>query len=165
MLLWNMPFGPGAGTARDSSGWQQVVGPNGAAVPVSSSAGYFSASLPLDSISRWNLDQFWHAYQNKALVYTQVSVPTGSTATVTHVYFRPVGYNGLGRTRPTSPALTSWANFLPQGADVVALVLQERDGLLYYGTQRFTVQTSQPVITPTLQPLSVVEIVQRIRQL
>ena len=34
---------------------------------------------------------------------------------------------------------------------MVAVVLQEQDGQLFYGTQRFTVQANTPMLSPPLQ--------------
>ena len=165
MLLWQQPF-PAAGVppGRDSTGWQLISGPSGIASTVPSAAGYYTASLPLDSLSNWNIDQFWHAYQNAGSSSVMVEVPTATTATVTHVYFRPVGFNGLARCYLASSAATRWTSVLPLGADVIAVVLQERDGQLYYGTERLTVGANS-VATPPLQALTAAEIVQRVRQL
>ena len=68
----------------------------------------------------------------------------------------------MGYASSASP--TRWNSYLPYGADVIAIVLQERAGLLYYGTQRLTT-ASGTVATPTLGALSAAEIVRRIRQL
>ncbi|MBF9237175.1 hypothetical protein I2I05_07180 [Hymenobacter sp. BT683] len=159
MLLWNMPFttrGQAAGAGRDTLAWQLVGG------TVPSTAGYYSAALPLDSISRWNIDQFWYAYQSRGTAIVETEVTTSSASTVTRVYFRPVGFNGLAIGY--NSAATRWICNLPIGADMVAVVLQERGGQLYYGTERFTVRATS-VLTPTLQALSSAEIIQRIRQL
>ena len=157
MLLWRRASPVGAGTARDTSGWQL----SGARVP--STAGYYKASLPLDSIANWNIDQFWHVYQTSPRTRVAVEVPAGGTGS-TNVYFRPVGFNGLARSYAYLPAPTRWECFLPVGADVIAVVLQQRDGQLYFGTQRFTVQ-SNATVTPTLQALTAADIVLRVRQL
>ncbi|ALW85682.1 hypothetical protein AUC43_11640 [Hymenobacter sedentarius] len=157
MMLWRRASPVGAGTAADTSGWQL----NGTRVPPT--AGFFKAALPLDSIANWNLDQFWHAYQTSPRTVVGVDVPAGGNS-YTNVFFRPVGFNALARTYVGSSAPTRWQCTLPMGADVVAVVLQQRDGQLYFGTQRITVQPNSTV-TPTLQALTAADIVQRIRQL
>jgi hypothetical protein len=172
MLLWNQPApAPNvAGTIADSSAWQLQTDSTGRATQVTitttsqSTASYYNASLPLDSLSLWNIDQFWHAYSANSAGYIGVTVPFTSTTTGTRVYFRPVGYNGLARSYASSSAATSWSSYLPYGADVIAIVLQERDGLLYYGTQRLTTAAGM-IVTLPLEALSAAEIVRRIRQL
>ncbi|MGY3087824.1 hypothetical protein ACVWYF_000850 [Hymenobacter sp. UYAg731] len=168
MLLWQQPMSSFAGTPRDSSGWQLqrdttnvIVG----STPVGPGpTGYYHATIPLDSLSLWNLDQFWHAYSASSTGPIEVEVPFTSTTTGTRVYCRPVGYNGLARCDASSASPTRWNSSLPYGVEVIAIVLQERDGLLYYGTQRLTTAAGT-VVTPTLEALSAAEIVQRIRQL
>ena len=172
MLLWQQPAAAPtvAGTIRDSSAWQLQTDSTGRATSVTTittgtpAATYFRASLPLDSLSRWNLDQFWHAYAANANGPIGVTVPFTSTTTGTRVYFRPVGYNGLARGYASNASPTRWSSYLPYGVEVIALVLQERAGLLYYGTQRLTTAAGT-VVTPTLEALSAAEIVQRIRLL
>jgi hypothetical protein len=80
------------------------------------------------------------------------------------VFFRPVGFNGLARSYVYVPAPTHWECPLPVGADMIAVVLQQRDGQLYFGTQRLTVQPNS-TLTPTLQALTAAEIVQLVRKL
>ena len=171
MLLWKQPaVAPNvAGTIADSSAWRVQTDSTGRATQVSMgatlpAASYYSTSLPLDSLSLWNLDQFWHAYSTNTNGPIGVTVPFTSTTTGTRVYFRPVGYNGLARGYASSTSPTNWSSYLPYGAAVIAIVLQERDGLLYYGTQRLTTAAGV-MVTPTLEALSAAEIVQRIRQL
>ncbi|MDB5234485.1 MAG: hypothetical protein JWR44_1478 [Hymenobacter sp.] len=161
MLLWQLPANAFAATAPDSSGWSWPAGNGGPTWLAPPTGGFYSAALPLDSIGWWNIDQFWHAYRTSGTGGVFVEVPVG--ATETRVYFRPVGYNGLARCVAT-PSTTRWASNLPIGADVIAVVLQERSGQLYYGTQRLTTQAGL-VVSPTLQALSEADIVQRIRQL
>ena len=167
MMLWKQPANASAGTARDSSGWLLATNPNGpaASVPirVPATAGYYTAALPLDSISNWNIDQFWHVYSSSPKGIIGVELP-GSTATVTRVFFRPVGFNGVARGYLNYPSPTRWNCYLPYGVDVIAVVLQERDGQLYYGTQRLTT-AANAVVTPTLEALSAAEIARRIRLL
>ncbi len=168
MLLWNQPA-VSLGTApRDSAGWQLVYGPavspNSTSIPVPLTAGYYSAALPLDSIGYWNIDRIWPAYQSMASGYISVEVPNAATAAGMRVYFRPVGLNGLARGVLAYPSPTRWSSTLPYGVDVVAVVLQERAGHLYFGTQRVTTAAGL-VVTPTLEALSVAEIVRRIRLL
>ncbi|MDQ2769187.1 MAG: hypothetical protein M3Y54_01640 [Bacteroidota bacterium] len=166
MLLWNQP---GVGPAlRDSAGWQLVygpaAGPTSAPIPVPATAGYYAAALPLDSIGYWNIDRIWPAYQSMPSGIINVEVANATTATGTRVYFRPVGLNGLARSVPAYPSPTRWYSTLPSGVDVVAVVIQERAGHLYFGTQRVTTAAGL-VVTPTLEALSVAEIVRRIRLL
>lgn len=168
MLLWQQPT-PNASAVviRDSSGWLLATNPNSTAaivpIRVPSTAGYHTAALPLDSISNWNIDQLWHAYQNKPSGTIGVEVP-GITAVVTRVFIRPVGFNGTARGFLNYSSTTRWNFLLPYGADVVIVVLQERGGQLYYGTQRLTT-AANTVVTPTLEALSAAEIVRRIRLL
>lgn len=173
MQLWKQLASPLAGTPADSSGWQLATLPNTAAgnssVPVSLTTGpatitpYYSVAIPLDSIGNWNIDQFWHAYRNNPAGNVGVAVPVAAGLT-TRVYFRPVGYNGLARGFQSAASATFWQAYLPYGADVVAVVLQESNGQLYYGTQRFNT-AANTIVTPALQALSAAAIVQRIRQL
>ena len=164
MLLWKQPANS---SIRDSSGWLLATNPNspGASAPirVPAAAGYYTAALPLDSISNWNIDKLWQAYQNKPAGIIGVEVP-GVAAAVTRVFFRPVGLNGMARGFLNNSSTTRWNCFLPYGADVIAVVLQERGGQLYYGTQRLTT-AANTVVTPTLEALSAAEIVRRIRLL
>jgi len=167
MLLWKQLTSPLAGTPGDSSAWQPAITRNagpGVQTPVPSVNGTYSVSFPLDSIGNWNIDQFWHFYQSNSSGNIGVVVPTSVGATATRVYFRPIGFNGLARCYAASTSTTRWNSLLPYGVDVVAVVLQERNGQFYYGTQRVTT-TSNLVVTPTLQALSMADIVQRIRQL
>ena len=159
MQLWQQPTRTFAPAGIDSSGWRPV----GATVRVTA-AGQYTVTLPLDSIGNWNIDQFWHAYQHNGTVNAAVEVPAG--ASETRVYFRPVGYNGLARARSSSSvvASTRFTSLLPLGAAVVAVVLQAREGQLYYGTQTVTTQAGQ-VIQPVLEPLAEAEIIRRIRLL
>jgi hypothetical protein len=173
MQLWKQPASPLAGTLADSSGWQLATAPNAASgnspVPVyytttpTNTTAYYSTAIPLDSIGNWNIDQFWSAYRNNPSVNVGVAVPVGA-GIITRVYFRPVGFNGLARGFQSAASATFWLANLPSGADVVAVVLQENNGQLYYGTHRFNTATNI-IVTPTLQALSAADIVQRIRQL
>lgn len=175
MYLWNQPANPLAGTPADSSGWLQAFSPNvtnNSNVPIrvnttaspTSAVPYYSVAIPLDSIGNWNIDQFWHAYRSNPYGSIGIEVPTTSTATATRVYLRPVGFNGLARCYMSSTSGTRWSSLMPYGANVVAVVLQERNGQLYYGTQQFNT-AARLIVTPTLQALSAADIVQRIRQL
>ena len=166
MLLWNQPtVGP---ALRDSTGWQLVYGPaaspTSTPIPAPSTAGYYMAALPLDSIGYWNVDRIWPAYLSRPSGFINVDVPNAATAAGTRVYFRPVGLNGLARSVPAYPSQTRWYSTLPYGVDVVTVVIQERAGHLYFGTQRVTAAAGL-VVTPTLEALSVAEIVRRIRLL
>lgn len=164
MLLWKQLASATSGTSRDSSGWLLLTSPSGAVTRVPSAAGYYAAALPLDSIGNWNIDQFWHAYASRGTTVIGIETPASATATVTRVYCRPVGFNGLARGYLSSFSPTRWACYLPVGADVIVVVLQERDGQLYYGTQRLTT-ASGTLVTPPLTALSAAEIIQRIRLL
>jgi hypothetical protein len=173
MMLWKQPASPLAGTPADSSGWQLAFAPNAAAgsSPImvayttspSTTTAYYSTAIPLDSIGNWNIDQFWSAYRNNPSGNVGVAVPVAAGMS-TRVYFRPVGYNGLARGFQSAASATFWLANLPYGADVVAVVLQENNGQLYYGTQRFNT-ANNIVVTPALQALSAADIIQRIRQL
>ena len=162
MLLWTQPAA--TGIRADSAGWLQADTTSQVFVVASpiTTAAYYRSTIALDSISNWNIDQFWHAYQGNSLGYIGVEVPAGATAT--RVYFRPVGFNGLARSYPVYGSTTRRESYLPLGADVIAVVLQEQNGQLYFGTQRLTT-AANAVVTPTLQALSAADIVQRIRQL
>ena len=172
MMLWKQPASPLAGTPADSSGWQLATVPNtasGSSISVGYTAGasttapYYSVAIPLDSIGNWNIDQFWSAYRNNPSGNVGVAVPVAAGMS-TRVYFRPVGYNGLARGFQSAVSATLWLANLPYGADVVAVVLQENNGQLYYGTQRFNT-ANNIIVTPALQALSAADIIQRIRQL
>lgn len=175
MWLWNQPASPLAGTRADSAGWLQAFVPNAAtginssirvntAASPSSVTPYYSVAIPLDSIGNWNIDQFWSAYRNRPAGNIGVEVPTAVGATATRVYLRPVGFNGLARGYGDAASPTRWKSYLPFGVDVVAVVLQERNGQLYYGTQQFNT-AARLIVTPPLQALSAADIIQRIRQL
>jgi hypothetical protein len=149
---------PASVMASDTAGWQFA-----SAQRVQSLPGLYRALLPLDSIGWWNIDQFWHiySYNNTA----QVTVKTPATAFgETHVYMRPVGFNGLARLWPSNAPTTDWQRNLPVGADMVAVVLQSINGKLYYGTQRVTI-SNRLVISPMLAAVSEAEAVRLIRQL
>jgi hypothetical protein len=154
-LLWQLPA---ALLGTDSLGWSGSSAP-----PIQSSAGLYQASVPLDSIGWWNIDQLWHAYQGASIVRVEVETPANAT-NETRVYLRPVGYNGLSRLLPTGSAGTRWQQTMPVGADMIAVVLQSLGGQLYYGTQRVTIQSGL-VIKPTLAAVSEAEAVRLIRQL
>jgi hypothetical protein len=154
-LVWQQPASLMVG---DSAGWQLAT-----AAAVQTLPGLYRASIPLDSVGWWNLDQFWHAYASASS--TRVTVKTRATAVgATRVFLRPVGYNGLLKLWPTTTAGTDWLKNAPLGADMVAVVLQSINGQLHYGTQRVTI-SSGLVITPVVSPVSEAEAVQRIRQL
>ena len=120
--------------------------------------------LPLDSISWLNFDQYWQPNTSAVWSSAQVQVPGG--ATETRVYLRPVGYTSLSRTFPVANSASSplWTARLPNGTDVQVIVLQAREGKLYFGTGRYVWQADL-LMTPALQELSAAEIVQRSRQL
>jgi hypothetical protein len=143
-------------TGTDSTGWQLVSAPQVQTLP-----GFYRATLPLDSIGWWNIDQFWHAYSTASRAL--ITVKTTATAVgETRVYLRPVGFNGLASLWPSAP--TDWRQTMPAGADMVAVVLQSINGQLYYGTQRVTISNGL-VITPVVSAVSEAEAVRLIRQL
>ena len=167
MFLWNLPFGPTAAAVRpalaDSVGWQPVrQGGQNNWNPLLQNNGFYTATLPLDTISWLNFDQYWRPGSPAVWTWAEVRVPAG--ALETRVYIRPVGYTSLCRTFGTANDPTRWRNHFPEGTDVQAIVLQAREGRLYFGTQRYRWQGGQ-VVEPTLQALSAAEIVQRIQQL
>ena len=159
-LVFNRPFS----TPADTANWQFT---NAAPVKLLPPASYLAA-LPLDSLSWWNIDQFWHAYSQSPSVSITVETPL---ATETRVYLRPVGFNGLlslvkltTATTSTNATRTTWQGTMPAGAPMIAVVVQGTGTQLYYGTERFTTQASQ-VIKPTVTAMSEADIVRLIRQL
>jgi hypothetical protein len=149
---------PASVLASDSAGWQFA-----SAQRVQSLPGLYRALLPLDSIGWWNIDQFWHVYNSNPT--TKVTITTPATAPgETHVYLRPVGFNGLAHLWPSTGTTTEWQKEMPVGADMVAVVLQSSNGQLRYGTQRVTISKGL-VISPVLAPVSEAEAVRLIRQL
>lgn len=144
------------GTA--STGWQPTNAPAVQPLP-----GVYRATLPLDSIGWWNIDQFWHAYYGSGTVRALVKITATATAE-TRVYLRPVGYNGLlYLSKNNSRAPNGWAAPRP-GAAMIAVVFQWADGQLYYGTQRVTIASGQ-VISPVVTAVSEAEALRLIRQL
>ncbi|RZK52010.1 MAG: hypothetical protein EOO59_14235 [Hymenobacter sp.] len=154
-LVFNRPFTSPA----DTLGWRYT---NAAPVQLLPPASYLAA-LPLDSLSWWNIDQFWHAYAQNPNIPVTVETPL---ATETRVYLRPVGFNGLARLYNLSTASTSatWQSNMPAGAPMIAVVVQGTGTQLYYGAERFTTQAGQ-VIRPTVTAMSEADIVRLIRQL
>ena len=153
--VWNQPA---AVMASDTAGWRWA-----SAQRVQSLPGLYRALVPLDSIGWWNIDQFWHLYSRASLA--QVTIKTRATAFgETHVYLRPVGFNGLMRLWPATTAATDWQRVAPTGAEMVAVVVQVVNGQLYYGTQRVSISNGL-TITPTLTAVSEAEAVRLIRQL
>lgn len=142
----------------DSTGWQPTNAPAVQPLP-----GVYRATLPLDSIGWWNIDQFWHAYYGVGTVRALVKT-TATAAAETRVYLRPVGYNGLLYLSKNNSQGTEWVGSAPAGADMIAVVLQSINGQLYYGTQRVTI-TSGQVISPTVTAVSEAEALRLIRQL
>ena len=119
--------------------------------------------MPVKGARRVGTGQLWHAYTSRPQVGVSVDVPTVGAALRTRVFFRPVGFNGLAACWPM-PASSRWSYSLPDGADVVAVVIQEQNGRLYYGTQRLTAATGL-VAPPVLEALPAAGIVRRIRLL
>lgn len=169
MFLWNLPVaasGVGAPSpAADSSGWRPVrQGTQSTWNPLLQSGGYYTALLPLDSISWINFDQYWQPTSSAVWSSANVQVPGG--ATETRVYVQPLGYTSLSRTFPVANSVAAplWTARFPNGTPVQVIVLQARDGKLYFGTERYTWQAGL-LMTPPLQELTAAEIVQRVRQL
>jgi len=146
--------------ALDSTGWLQNNFERVRSLP-----GLYRTLLPLDSIGWWNIDQFWGAYATSAR--TPVTVKTTATAPgETHVYLRPVGFNGLARLWPATAAnlITDWQTVMPGGTEMIAVVLQSINGQLYYGTQHVTIRSGL-VVSPVMAAVSETEAVRLIRQL
>ncbi|RZK30137.1 MAG: hypothetical protein EOO63_07480 [Hymenobacter sp.] len=152
--LWQQPFLQGG-----LLGWQtQASYPD-----VRTQSGLNRASIPLDSLSWWNIDKLWSAYAGASSVATLIEVPVASVGE-TRVYVRPTGLNGLVRLTASGSAGTQWQASMPLGATMQAIVLQSISGQLYFGTQPFTVRAGAP-ITPTLTAVSEADAVRLIRQL
>jgi hypothetical protein len=152
--LWQQPFVQGR-----LVGWQtQTSYPS-----VQTYSRFNQVSIPLDSLSWWNIDKLWNGYTGASLVTTSVETPAAASGE-TRVYVRPTGLNGLVRMNATSSASTQWQATMPQGATMQAIVLQSINGQLYFGTQQFTVQ-SGVTIKPTLTAVSEADAVRLIRQL
>jgi len=151
--LWQQPFVQGR-----LLGWQLASYPD-----VRTQSGINRASIPLDSLSWWNIDKLWSGYAGASLVATAVETPA-SAAGETRVYMRPVGLNGLIRLVSSGSAGTQWQASMPVGATMQCVVLQSINGQLYFGTQVFTVQAGT-VIKPTLTTVSEADAVRLIRQL
>jgi hypothetical protein len=155
--LWQQPF-----TSNGLVGWQtSAITPYPA---VQRQSGFYRSSIPLDSLSWWNIDRIWQAYSGATLTPTVVEVPTASAVGETRVYLRPAGANGLARLSATGIAYLQWQADMPLGANMQAIVLQSINGQLYFGTQLFTVQ-SGVVVKPTLTAVSEADAVRLIRQL
>lgn len=152
--IWNQTA---AVLVTDTAGWQW------SGLRAQSLPGLYRALIPLDSIGWWNIDQFWHLYRTAAIGQITVTTPA-NPRNETHVYLRPVGFNGLARLAPDYGAGISWTGTMPVGADMIAVVLQSVNGQLYYGTQRVTIQNNL-VIFPALTAVSEAEAVRLIRQL
>jgi len=161
MYLWKLPFP--ANTAPDTMGWQPVrQAPQGFWNPILANNGFYTAALPLDTISWLNFDQYWRPVAPANWTWARVQVPAG--AVESRVYIRPVGYTSLSRTFPVANDPTLWTNHLPDGTPVQVIVLQFRDGQLYFGVQAYTWRQGA-VMTPQLQALSAADVAQRLRQL
>jgi hypothetical protein len=156
-LLWQQPF-----TAGSLLGWQTSAVTPYPAVQVAPPS--YRTTLPLDSLSWWNIDRVWPAYSGATLTPTIVEVTTASAIGETRVYLRPAGANGLTRLVATGTTYTQWQANMPLGASMQAIVLQSINGQLYFGTQLFTVQ-SGVAIKPALAAVSEADAVRLIRQL
>jgi hypothetical protein len=155
--LWQQPFSLLA--ANILLGWQTR-----ASYPsVQTQSAFNRVSIPLDSLSWWNIDKLWNAYAGTATVPITVETPV-LTAGGTRVYVRPTGLNGLVRMNATNSTGMQWQASMPQGASMQAIVFQSNNGQLYFGTQQFTVQNGLS-IKPTLVAVSEADAVRLIRQL
>lgn len=155
-LLWQQPFAPG------TTGWQTSTGTPYPAVQIQPP--FYQASIPLDSLSWWNIDRNWPAYAGATLTPTVVEVPLASALGETRVYLRPAGANGLARLSASGSTYTQWQGNMPVGTSMQAIVLQSISGQIYFGTQLFTVQ-SGVVVKPTLTAVSEAAAVALIQQL
>lgn len=151
--LWQQSFVQGR-----LLGWQLASYPD-----VRTQSGINRASIPLDSLSWWNIDKLWSAYAGASSVAVTVEAPMATTGE-TRVYVRPAGLNGLVRLGASGSTGTQWQASMPQGASMQAIVLQSINGQLYFGTHLFTVQ-SGVVTKPTLTAVSEADAVRLIRQL
>jgi hypothetical protein len=155
----------------DSAGWTTPTSTSptptrGDTIRVTGTPPVYSTSIPLDSVSWWNIDRLWELYQSASIGTITVQVPaipatsTGST----RVFLRATGLNGLARLYPNNTGQTNWVSQLPTGANMVAAVLQSIDGQLYFGSQSLITKNGL-VITPTLTAVSEADAVRLIKQL
>ena len=111
--LWQQPFVQGT-----LLGWQTQ-----ASYPaVQTQSRLNRASIPLDSLTWWNIDKLWSAYAGASSVATIVEAPVAA-AGETRVYVRPAGLNGLARLSASGSTGTQWQASMPQGASMQAIVL------------------------------------------
>jgi len=155
MRLWTNTQQP---DSSGRTGWNSSY--SGTVTPTPSLP-YYTSLVPLDSMGWWNIDQLPPEYYSRPASTIRVSVPAG--ATLTRVYLRPVGQNGLAMLW-NSDATNYTSGPMPLGMAMVAVVLQERDSKLYYGTQTLTVQATN-TITLTPAEHTAAEIVSLVRQL
>jgi hypothetical protein len=132
---------------------------------------FFHSTLPLDTLSWWNIDQLWN--NNPILPRTTASFTfdtDGAVSTFTRTWLKPRDENALFPTYLTSSQASSTIPNtmslldVPVGSPLTAIVLQVRADGLYYGTQTALTQAGQ---TPhvALAKLTEAEILQRIRLL
>jgi outer membrane protein assembly factor BamB len=167
-LLWQQL----AATVPDSAAWSRPASLDTVRTirninnPTSPSTFDYVASVPLDSISWWNIDQLWSLYQTTPVgpITVQVPVIPAGSSGATQIFLRAVGLNGLARLYPTNAARTNWSASVPTGASMKVVVLQSIGGQLYFGTQSITTQSGL-VVTPTLTAVSEADAVRLIRQL
>ncbi|RYY19215.1 MAG: hypothetical protein EOO36_06275 [Cytophagaceae bacterium] len=167
--LWQQPASRLLG---DSAGWvpPTPIPPSGFpsrsdTIRTTGTPPIYQTSIPLDSVSWWNIDRLWQQYQAAPVGTVTVqfpALPAGSVGS-TRIFLRPVGFNGLISPYITS-AQVSWSGQLPTGASMVAAVLQSINGQLYFGSQPFTTQTSSTV-APALTAVSEADAVRLIKQL
>ena len=142
----------------DTMLWRQ----NTAATNVAQQGPNYFSQLPLDSIGWWNIDQLHGAYASRPLVSLSVRIPTADESLV---FLRPVGYNGLYYLYKNGNGLsTDWYGVVPSNTLVEVLVLQAKNGQLYYGTQRITIQQTS-LVEPAVTAVSEAEAVRLIRLL
>ncbi len=89
---------------------------------------------------------------------------TTAGATKTLVYLQPVGSRALYRARRSPTAPDRWVGRLLNGTDALAIVIQERNGQLFYGTKRY-VHSPNMLLLPDLEAVCPAELIRRIRLL
>ncbi len=165
--LWQLPYTRMLG---DSAGWIPPTplpgAPSGSdTIRTIGNPPIYQTTIPLDSISWWNIDRLWSLYQSapQGTVTVQFpAVPASSTGS-TRIFLRPVGLNGL-ISPYINPTQVSWSGQLPTGASMKAAVLQSINGQLYFGSQAFTTQPNS-IVAPSLTAVSEADAVRLIKQL
>jgi len=180
-VVVNSPVPTGASTGQqslwqqqatlvpDSAGWTTPPSPPAPSgndtIRIVGTPPVYQTSIPLDSVSWWNIDRLWSLYQTAPVGTVTVQVPAiPNSSSSTQVFLRVVGLNGLARLYPSNAARTSWSASMPTGASMKVAVLQSIGGQLYFGTQSITTQNGL-VVAPTLTAVSEADAVALIRQL